>query len=81
MICKSPSESIILPSDASQEITIPFSVAFQEDMYYPYTESIHKFRLYNHPKTIEIDPVEASVMRLTEVYVYADPEQGFKQRK
>lgn len=47
MICKSPSDSLNLPDGASQEISVPFAIAFQEDMYFPYTQSVHKFRLYN----------------------------------
>jgi len=83
LICKSPSDSISLPVDASTEISIPFGIAFQEDMYYPYTEGIHKFRLYNQPVTTDIDPNESSVSRLIEVYIYADADsnRGFKQRK
>ena len=80
MICKSPSDTIQLPDSASSEISIPFGIAFQEDLYYPYTVSTHRFRLYNQPVTIDIEPNEASVTRLTEVYIYADAENeyGFK---
>lgn len=38
LICKSPSEEMSLPDGADQAISVPFSVAFQDDIYYPYTE-------------------------------------------
>lgn len=40
LICKSPSQDLALPDGASEEINVPFSIAFQEDLYYPYTEGI-----------------------------------------
>ena len=83
LICKSPSDSLSLPDQASPEISLPFGIAFQDDLYYPYTEGTNKFRLYNHPVTVEADPNQAAVTRLTEVYLYADAENngGFRQRK
>ena len=38
MICKSPSQSLSLPDGVSEEVNVPFSIAFQDDIYYPYTE-------------------------------------------
>jgi hypothetical protein len=38
MICKSPSEQITLPDGAAEDISIPFSIAMQDDIYFPYTE-------------------------------------------
>lgn len=81
LICKSPQEDIVLPSAASDEISVPFSIAFQDDIYFPYTESAHKFRQYKHPVTIDNEPNVANVGKLTEVYIYAEEENGFKQRK
>lgn len=46
MICKSPSEQITLPDYADEQISLPFSIAFQEDIYQPFTEGPQKFRLY-----------------------------------
>lgn len=72
-----------LPENASPEISIPFGIAFQDDIYNPFTEGIQKFRMYNQPLTVGVDPAESPVQKLTEVYIYADAEdeQGFKQRK
>jgi len=38
LICKSPVEKLPLPEEADETISVPFSVAFQEDIYYPWTE-------------------------------------------
>jgi hypothetical protein len=43
MICRSPAEEIELPDGAAKSISLPFAVAFQEDLYYPYTEGTEKF--------------------------------------
>lgn len=37
MICKSPLEQWTLPDNADEDISVPFSIAFQEDIYFPYT--------------------------------------------
>lgn len=81
MICKSPDEEIVLPEEADQVISLPFSIAFQEDIYYPYTEGPQKYRLYKHPVITDIAPAEAKIGRLTEVYIIADEDDSFWQRK
>jgi hypothetical protein len=37
LICRSPSDSFTLPDKASEIISVPFAIAFQEDLYFPYT--------------------------------------------
>lgn len=81
LICKSPSDSLMLPDSANSEISLPFSIAFQDDIYFPYTYGTQKFRLYKQPETLSADPNEGSVSSLTEVYVNADTSSGFSQRK
>jgi len=77
LICKAPSEEISLPDGVEQDLSLPFSIAFQEDIYYPYTEGAQKFHLYNAPILTELDPIEAQVGKLQEVYISADESQGF----
>jgi hypothetical protein len=48
-------------------------------LYFPYTEGTHKFRLYNHPQIIDVYPSDTQVGKLTEVYVFADEDNGFWQ--
>lgn len=70
-----------LPDTASEDITVPFSIAFQDDMYFPYTMSAHKFGLYKQPKLIDVYPDEIQVGKLTEVYITADENDPFWLRK
>jgi hypothetical protein len=79
LICKSPSESIALPENADEQISVPFSIAFQEDLYFPYTNGPQKFRLYRQPVLVAVDPDEIHVGHLTEVYVYASESAPFWQ--
>jgi len=70
-----------MPESADSSISIPFSIAFQEDMYYPFTEGPQKFRLYKQPVITDAQPLSAFVGRLTEVYVSADESDPFWTRK
>lgn len=81
LICKSPSEGMVLPENADEVISVPFSIAFQEDLYFPYTCGPQKFRMYKQPVLVSVDPDELHVGRLTEVYVYASEQAPFWQRK
>ena len=36
LICKSPADAINLPDGSSEQISVPFSIAFQEDLYFPF---------------------------------------------
>ena len=77
LICKSPTESVVLPERADEAISVPFSIAFQEDMYYPYTNGPQKFRVYRQPVLVAVEPDEIHVGHLTEVYVYASEQAPF----
>jgi len=79
LICKSPSEEITLPEHADEVISVPFSIAFQEDIYYPFTEGPQKFRLYRHPTLVDIQPASSQIGHLTEVFLIADDSEGFWQ--
>lgn len=46
LICKSPADAFSLPEGASDQISVPFSIAFQEDLYFPFTQSGEKYRMY-----------------------------------
>lgn len=71
MICKSPAEKFELPEGAGEQISLPFSIAFQEDLYYPFTQSGEKYRMYRQPKLAEVVPKEVHVGRLSEIFVNA----------
>lgn len=71
LICKSPSDAFSLPEGASEIISVPFSIAFQEDLYFPFTQGGEKYRMYRQPRLEEASPKEVHVGRLSEVYVTA----------
>ena len=56
---------------------VPFSVALTSDEYDPWTETSHKFRLYDQPVLIRSDPMEVEVGTITEVLVWADENSEF----
>lgn len=70
---------MVLPERADDVISVPFSIAFQEDMYYPYTNGPQKFRMYKQPVLVAVEPDEIHVGHLTEVYVYASEGAPFWQ--
>jgi hypothetical protein len=64
-------ESIKFPVD------IPFAVALSSnDSNSPWTETPHKFRLYNPPQLVACDPIEIDMETTTEVLIYADESGG-----
>jgi len=79
LICKSPSDAFSLPDGASEQISVPFSIAFQEDLYYPFTQGGEKYRMYRQPRLDEATPKEVHVGRLSEVWVTAKEDAPFWQ--
>jgi len=79
LICRSPADSFGLPDKASEIISVPFSIAFQEDLYFPYTQGGQKYRMYRQPKLEEVSPKEVKVGKLSEIFVTASEGQPFWQ--
>ena len=77
LVCRSPSDQFSLPQGSDQQISIPFSIAFQEDLYFPYTESGEKFRLYIQPNLIEVFPKEIHVDKVTQIFITAHEDGSF----
>lgn len=80
MICKSPPE-FKLPATSDATISVPVGVSFMEDEFEPWTESTHRFRFYQPPMLVRADPDEIEVGRMAEVYVFADDNSEFWERK
>jgi hypothetical protein len=77
LICKSPPDAFQLPEGASEQISVPFAIAFQEDLYYPFTQGGEKYRMYRQPRLLSATPSEVHVGKLSEVYVTASEDQPF----
>jgi hypothetical protein len=57
---------------AAFPLDVPISIAFTSDEYDPWTETSHKFRLYDQPVLIKCDPSEVDIGTITEVLVWAE---------
>ena len=73
MICKSPPMPTIKATE-SLPLEVPISVAFNSDVFEPFTETHHRFRYYNVPKITKITPEVVDVGYITEVYSLIDPK-------
>jgi hypothetical protein len=76
MVCKTPNEFTLLEPE-SFPVDIPFSIAFGDDVYDPWTNTHHKFRFYEQPRIISSDPIEVEVGIITEVLVFAEEGSTF----
>lgn len=56
---------------------VPFSIALTSDEYDPWTETSHKFRLYEQPILVKCDPCDVEVGTISEVLVWADENSQF----
>lgn len=55
LACRAPSEFKLSPPSVFPQ-DLPFSIALTTDEYDPWTESSHKFRLYDQPTLLRSDP-------------------------
>jgi len=58
---------------------VSFAIAFQEDLYFPYTSGGQKYRMYRQPKLEDAFPKEVKVGKLSEIVVSAQADQPFWQ--
>ena len=56
---------------------MPFSIALGSDEWDPWTETSHKFRIYDQPVIVRSDPLEVEIGTISEVLVYADEGSQF----
>ena len=80
LICRSPPD-FKLPPTSDQTISVPIGVSFQEEEFEPWTESTHRFRYYAPPVLVRAEPDEIEVGKMAEVYVFADDNSEFWERK
>lgn len=80
MICRSPPDYKVPPT-ADQTISVPIGISFLEEEFEPWTETVHRFRYYTQPILVRADPDEIEVGKMAEVYVFADENSEFFERK
>jgi hypothetical protein len=80
IVCSSPNDFKI-PAAAQLPFTVPFSIAFNDDEFEPWTSTSHFFSFYDNYYIKSVFPAEGSTKSTTEVKVYADEEKPFAMRK
>ena len=80
LICKSPPD-MNLQALYGTDVSVPIGIAFQEEEFEPWTMSTHRFRFYQSPYIVRADPDEIDVGRMAEVYIFADENTEFWERK
>jgi IPT/TIG domain len=76
MVCRSPPD-FKLPPTADLSLSVPIGVAFTEEDFEPWTESIHRFRYYKTPNILKAEPDEVQVGKLAEILIIADEDSEF----
>lgn len=76
MVCKAPADFALASPNAFPH-DVPFSLALVSDEYDPWTETYHKFRIYEQPQLLYCDPCEVNVGTIQEVLVFADKNYEF----
>jgi len=80
IVCISP-EDFKVPIAGQLPFSVPFSIAFNDDEFNPWTESSHFFSFYDDFEIQSISPVEGKTKVPTEVNVYSSEEYPFSMRK
>lgn len=76
MVCKAP-DSYKPVAPATFPIDVPISIALTSDEYDPWTETSHRFRIYEDPTVVRSEPTEVDVGTMSEVLVWADENSMF----
>ena len=80
MICKSPPDYGLQELYGSS-VSVPIGISFGDEEMDPWTESTHRFRYYQPPKLVRAEPDEIEVGKMAEVYIFADEDSEFWERK
>ena len=73
MVCRSPAEfPMPVGSEDSSALSVPVGVAFIDDLFNPWTESLHRYRMYKQPVLVRSDPDEVDIGMVAEVYVFTE---------
>ena len=77
--CKSP-EDFEIPKGGQIPFSVPFSIAFADDEFEPWTETSHFFTFYTNPEIVETFPKEGSTKDIVPVIVRAAPGEATRFR-
>jgi hypothetical protein len=62
---------------SSYPLDVPFSIALTSDDFDPWTETYHKFRMYEQPLFDYSSPDSVKIGAVSEVFIYADEDSSF----
>lgn len=79
IVCSSP-EDFRVPVMGQLPFSVPFSIAFNDDAFNPWTETAHFFSFYENPEILAAIPNEGKTEKATEVSVFATIEHPFSLR-
>lgn len=80
MTCRSP-ENFKLPQEGSKTISVPFGISFGNENYHPWTLGNNRYLFYENPYLVEAIPAEVKIGKMAEIFVRADPQKPFIERK
>ena len=72
--CPSP-KGFEIPVGGTLPFTVPFSIAFNDDEFNPWTQTSHVFTFYKTPDVAIITPKEVNTTTIEPIYLKADSEQ------
>jgi hypothetical protein len=80
MTCRSP-ENFRLPEYGDKMMSVPFGVSFGNENYHPWTMGNHHYMFYENPYIMEAFPPEVKIGKMAEIFIKADPNRPFVERK
>ena len=72
--CPSP-KKFEIPNGGSLPFTVPFSIAFNDEEFSPWTQSSHVFTFYQTPDIVHVTPNEVNTTSISPVYFKSDVEE------
>jgi hypothetical protein len=72
--CPSP-KGFEIPNGGGLPFTVPFSIAFNDDEFNPWTQTSHVFTFYQTPDVVIVTPSEVNTTSIVPVYLKADTEE------
>ena len=76
LACMSP-EDFKLPPNGQLPFSVPFSLAFNDDQFEPWTETSHFFSFYKNPELLSVTPTEGKTSTTTPILIKASEKRTF----
>lgn len=80
MTCRSP-DQFRLPQYGGKSMSVPYGIAFGNENYHPWTMGNTRYMFYEDPYLIQAYPPEVKIGKMYEIFVEADPNRPYVERK